>query len=591
MAALKFKSSTLRISCPGVVDGCSIRGYKCDGTISYDSLSDVGVRDELLHSMIEKSKSSFEFLKEDVIESLSIRCPRKSCSVLLDLNPDACSAVTCVNCGQNFCGCCHACFLSGNEVHLHIPLAHNWQDVFLPREKLLEGNRRIVMTQLRVCLDKIYSTDLIIDLLRNMQAELQQRQLPIEWTEITQESDASRSVLERERLGNFVGHTVEEDNPPLFPAAANDVVNRPVGTEQERRGQEVLMLCFQGRFDEVRVKLFEFHRNELDFVIDWMTKDVVSDMYTTYHLQLRLLTPYLLVSKSGNTAFSCAARVNNLHLRLASMELLVSAGAQISINEPDCDGFTALQRFILLNDIVSVKFMLGQPNVDIEKPAFGMRTPLFLCAEKAYVHIARELLRRGAYLHTSDADGITVLLACAINRTVADSPTTGDTIRNLVFWLQAGADVEVPDGQCHWRPLHYAACGRYGVGAAAVKLLLRYGANALSKNHFDQTPLDIAVCHGNMEAIAVLVEEEGLYPSIPLDRTDDSILIAASVESRRTDIIRTLRNAQRWVTFKYDCFHRMGELYSSTKRYHLPGVIFFGAVCVGVFVRNRLLWK
>lgn len=284
MAALKFKSSTLRISCPGVVDVSSSsnsRGIKCDGTISYESLSGMGVSDELVRGMIEKSKSSFEFLKEDVIESLSIRCPRKSCSVLLDLNPDACSAVTCVNCGQNFCGCCHACFQSGNEAHLHVPLAHSWQDVFLPRQKVLEGHRRIVLTQLRAYLDKICSTDLIMDLLRNIAPDLQLRQLPVEWAEIEQESDASRAALERERLGNF---TVEGNNNNHLPPADaddDDVVIRPaaVMTEQERRGQEVLALCFQSRFDELRVKLFEFHQRGLDFVVDWLTKDEVSDMH------------------------------------------------------------------------------------------------------------------------------------------------------------------------------------------------------------------------------------------------------------------------------------------------------------------------
>lgn len=290
MAALKFKSSTMRISCPGVVDGSSSnssssgRGINCDGTISYESLSGMGVSDELVCGMIEKSKSSFEFLKEDVIESLSIRCPRRSCSVLLDLNPDACSAVTCVNCGQNFCGCCHACFLSGNEAHLHVPLAHSWQDVFLPREKLLEGHRRIVLTQLRACLDKICSVDLIMDLLRNIAPDLQLRQLPIEWAEIEQESNASRATLERERLGNFAVEGNHNHHMPPADAADDDVgLIQPaaVMTEQERRGQEVLVLCFQSRFDEIRVKLFEFHRNGLDFVVDWLTKDAVSDMYYT----------------------------------------------------------------------------------------------------------------------------------------------------------------------------------------------------------------------------------------------------------------------------------------------------------------------
>ena len=87
------------------------------------------------------------------------------------------------------------------------------------------------------------------------------------------------------------------------------------------------------------------------------------------------------------------------------MEMLINIGASVVINEPDCDGFPALHRFVLLNDIQSVKFILHQPHINIDKAVHDLRTPLFLCAEKCYVHIARELLHNKAYLHTIDSTG------------------------------------------------------------------------------------------------------------------------------------------------------------------------------------------
>jgi hypothetical protein len=120
-----------------------------------------------------------------------------------------------------------------------------------------------------------------MDLLRNIAPDLQLRQLPVEWTEIEQESDASRAALERERLGNFTVEGNHNNHLPPADADDDDVVIRPaaVMTEQQRRGQEILALCFQSRFDELRVKLFEFHQRGLDFVVDWLTKDEVSDMH------------------------------------------------------------------------------------------------------------------------------------------------------------------------------------------------------------------------------------------------------------------------------------------------------------------------
>ena len=48
-----------------------------------------------------------------------------------------------------------------------------------------------------------------------------------------------------------------------------------------------------------------------------------------------------------------------------------------------------------------------------------------------------------------------VLTACILYPNIADHRTPSDVIKNIIFWLDQGIDIETPDGQCLWKPLHY----------------------------------------------------------------------------------------------------------------------------------------
>jgi ankyrin repeat protein len=273
------------------------------------------------------------------------------------------------------------------------------------------------------------------------------------------------------------------------------------------------------------------------------------------------------------------------------MQILIQLGAGVTINERDCDGFTALQRFVLINDISSVKFLLEQEGLDLEAVTAEGRTALFLAAETRRLHIARELLRAGAYVHTSCRAGMTALIAASL-RCVLDGVTPGEVVRNVQFWVEAGADIEAADGQCAWRALHYAAAGHYGTGTAAVKTLLRYNAQVTALTRFNQTPLMIAVCFGNTAVIPVLVAAEGASPSIPFESTEE-LQLNERVVSRRQEIARVLKSAQGWERYKLGWRRRLG-LSDRTSRSALlwmgvgAGVgVGLVAVCVGAWLRFR----
>lgn len=502
-----------------------------------------GVNPSVVDNLIVKAEAAAYYLKEDVLHAISIKCPRATCAVLLDLNPDACAAISCSNCGQNFCLCCHARFPSSQQAHLHIPLAHNWRDVFLPREMILEGQQRLRITQLRDALDVIQCEEIRQDFIGTIAADLVELALPVHWDEIVVSADAARVILNMERLGE--------------PAVGDggfrgegDVGERIEETAEQVRGTEILALCVERRFDQVRIAVSELQHNNLEWTVDWYRR-----------------------GPDGNNAFNVAARLSNSFHSIACMRLLIDLGAGVTINEVDCDGFTALQRFVMLNDSQCVKFLLQQEGIDLEAQTMEGRTALYLSAEMRYLHISRELLRHGAYVHTSDHAGSTVLMVVGMRLQHEDSDTVteGELVRNLQFWLSQGADVEVPDGQAAWRALHYAAAGRYDVKDVAVRTFLRAGAQLTAKTRFNQTPLMVAACFGNIAAIKALVEAEGSRPSIPFD-SDTPLLLNEAVEGRRVEITRALKKAQSWQSFKTTSWALCRNLWTSHSFYIMCGV-------------------
>lgn len=341
--------------------------------------------------------------------------------------------------------------------------------------------------------------------------ELADLDLPTNYREFSEASGAARVVLNQQTIG--IHESLEFVQNALDPDQGEQI------TPEAQLGREILQLCFERKYAELQVLHHNSLTEERAWDVDWFQR-----------------------SPDGNNAFNIAARAGSGVRSVAYMQTVLSLGAGDSINELDCDGFNALHRFILLNDSESVKLLLRQTEINVEAETREGRTPLFLCAEARHIHFARDLLRKGAYLHTTSDSGQTVLMAVSL-RSQLDTLTSGELVRNLKFWIDAGADLEVPDGQAAWRALHYAACGRYDNGAVAINVLLRAGAQVSSKNRFGQSPLQVAVCFGNLEGIRALVAAEGGSPSIPFD-SEEQHLLNADHEARRGEITVVLKEAQ-----------------------------------------------
>lgn len=511
VSMLKGRCNSTGVRCP------HIDSDQCRSIIQLDEASIVCKDDGCVDRLSEKCKRASKYFVEDALESLSIRCPRMSCGVMLDLNPDACAAIVCGNCGQNFCSCCHCKFATSQQTHLHVPLAHNWRDVFLPRNIVLAGQKRLRMKQLRCFLDRVQVSALVDEFFVLAYSELTDLDIPTTWTDFCEASDAARLLLDQQASNMTVNHGELVGNTEERPHQLEEDVSPEV-----LLGRQILSLCFDTRFDELQVLYHECRRTNRLYDVDWLQR-----------------------SPDGNTAFNVAARVGgDGFYRVACMELVISLGGGVAINELDSDGFSALHRFVLLNDAQCMKFLLNQEGVNVEVETPEGRTALFLCAESRHIHLARDLLRQQAYLHTTCDTGQNVLMALSM-RCLLDHVMPGELVRNLKFWMDAGVDLEVPDGQSAWRVLHYAACGRFDSGAVAIQTLLRGGAQVNSRNRFKQTPLQVAVCFGNLEGIRALVAAEGSDPSIPFD-SEEPLLLNADHERRRGEIVAVLKQAQAW---------------------------------------------
>jgi ankyrin repeat protein len=540
---LKGRCSSRNIQCPHFSLG------RCSLSIKLDDISHV--LETKFVEFSELAVRAARFFGEDLIEALTIHCPRISCNAILDLNPAACAAITCGGCGQHFCGCCHARFRSSREAHLHVPLAHSWQDVFLPRASVVEGQRRIRLVQLNSFLATGSCPAVLDDLLSDAREQLQGLDLPTTWEDIHTQAEEAQMALTAQR------RTTVNDEPVLTVGEGGGLQDAEA-VVASHRGNAVIALCWANRFDAVRIRIDEYARNGLDVLFDWTQRSV-----------------------GGDTAFNCAARLPNNFHGVAAMQLLLELGAEGTINALDSDGFSALHRFVMLNDIASVKFILQQPGADLEVTTAEGRTPLFLAAEVRHLHIAREPMRRGAYVFTSDSVGTTVLMALAF-RCSLDKVTPGELQRNIQFWVGAGADVEAADGQAAWRALHYAAAGRYDTGSVAVRELLRCKADLRAQTRFNQTPLMIAVCFGNVDAIKVLVAAEGINPSVPFECPVADLVLNEQAEGQRIEIAKMLKEAQAWERTKHGWRQWLG--FNGDRSGNMTTLFLVSGVSVGVIV-------
>ena len=202
---LKGKCTSTLIRCP------HYESQTCVGSIHVDEFCSImSEGGDQVRDVINRAE---RFYIEDLLEVVSIRCPRQTCHALIDINPDACSAISCGSCGQHFCSCCHARFSCSQQCHLHVPIVHNWRDVFLPRETVVEGQNRIRLVQLKEYLDTLHCDELIEDILGKVARDLEGFNIPTDWASLNQEYGEAQQILQQQRLsGNEI---------PVMPGEGN----------------------------------------------------------------------------------------------------------------------------------------------------------------------------------------------------------------------------------------------------------------------------------------------------------------------------------------------------------------------------------
>ncbi|MDG2381017.1 MAG: ankyrin repeat domain-containing protein [Pirellulaceae bacterium] len=118
-------------------------------------------------------------------------------------------------------------------------------------------------------------------------------------------------------------------------------------------------------------------------------------------------------------------------------------------------------------------------------------TALMVAARDGTAPMVARLLAHGANANSINREGVTALLWAA-----------GD-VRKVRKLIAHGADVNAPSSLGNI-PLHVAA-GHNG-NVEAVRILLRHGANAATKNRNNATPLRFAVLVGDLEIVKVLLD-------------------------------------------------------------------------------------
>ncbi len=154
-------------------------------------------------------------------------------------------------------------------------------------------------------------------------------------------------------------------------------------------------------------------------------------------------------------------------------------------------------------DLAALRAVLGNP-VDfpncIQPENLGVsRYPLASAIDWSPVSFIAALLDLGADPNYPDESGFPSLISTL-------SPGRQDGIEVLQLLLERGADV-MQRGLNDWTPLHTAVAHKDG---EAVKILLRYGANPMTRTRIDDysTPLEDAETVQWPEGAALLRETE-----------------------------------------------------------------------------------
>lgn len=70
---------------------------------------------------------------------------------------------------------------------------------------------------------------------------------------------------------------------------------------------------------------------------------------------------------------------------------------------------------------------------------------------------------------------------------------------------------------------------------------------------------------GNLDAIPLLVSEEGNNPSIAFNKTSEEIILSATIESKRNEIVNILKKSQRYQIFKIYLTNKLSSFFIQYK--------------------------
>ena len=229
--------------------------------------------------------------------------------------------------------------------------------------------------------------------------------------------------------------------------------------------------------------------------------------------------------------------------QLAIVKMLITAGARLRIQ--DKNGDTCLMAAARAGHTETVRYLAGQPGVDVDHKCNKGFTALHHAVRKNHPLVVKELIDAGADIEACNRRGCSPLWFAAnaglvnivdiIARAGAEqtllSPTNMVTTTPLIFAVQAKhfdnvhlstADVNEADGNGN-TALHYALEARQ---TDVVQILIDAGADIDTQDAQGRSPLLRASYAGDLDIVKVLVTA-GAQLSVT-DVNNDTCLILAS---------------------------------------------------------------
>ena len=140
--------------------------------------------------------------------------------------------------------------------------------------------------------------------------------------------------------------------------------------------------------------------------------------------------------------------------------------------------------------------MLLEHDADVNIRHKDGNTPLHWCALKSNENFCRFLLEHNADVNIQDTRGYTPLHLCA--------RIGNENLCRLL--LERNADVNIQDND-GYAPLHFLVLDPHMFNGQIIDLLVKYGVqNINTRDAKGLTPLQIAVRHGNAQAVKKLVD-------------------------------------------------------------------------------------